>query len=339
MSGKVDGIGIKVSTTNGAACDTTTIDRSRRQCRGIIDTICRSLDLTVKAFALLVCCLLLTLKRQANDDTRHKQTLYQTLNVAQTATSAEIKAAHRRLAIKYHPDKLLASGDAIDTAAANDSFIAIQAAYEVLSDPVERSRYDSALSSYSPFVRRPLSAPDAAARYVRRRPTAFFTGAAADGPACRTASAASSTTATPPPSSHSAVSAPSSPATPTAFHIPTNVQRSSTQRSSPRRPPTPTATPPLTSSSSFSRTAPLSPLNDTRGTFGFGIIQTIQWIITVVMIVTAPIQWAVLTVTALQENIKQRRSSAAVIPARAAQQISQRTKNQPLSSESCSSVA
>src|SRR5439155_27171735 len=61
--------------------------------------------------------------------------LYAVLGVARNASQDEIKQAYRRLARQHHPD---ASADP----GAEDRFKAISAAYEVLSDPAKRERYD-----------------------------------------------------------------------------------------------------------------------------------------------------------------------------------------------------
>ncbi len=61
---------------------------------------------------------------------------YKELGVAKTATSAEIKKAYRRLAVKYHPDKN--NGDKV----AEERFKIISEANEILSDPVKRKKYD-----------------------------------------------------------------------------------------------------------------------------------------------------------------------------------------------------
>ncbi len=58
--------------------------------------------------------------------------LYGTLGVEQSASSAEIKKAYRKLAIQHHPDK---GGD-------EEKFKEITRAYEILSDDNKRSQYD-----------------------------------------------------------------------------------------------------------------------------------------------------------------------------------------------------
>ena len=61
---------------------------------------------------------------------------YQILGVSKNASEKEIKQAYRRLARKYHPD--LNPGDK----SAEAKFKEINAAYEVLSDPEKRKKYD-----------------------------------------------------------------------------------------------------------------------------------------------------------------------------------------------------
>jgi curved DNA-binding protein len=63
---------------------------------------------------------------------------YETLGVSKTASSDEIKSAFRKLARKHHPD--LAKPK--DKAAAEEKFKQINEAYEVLSDPEKRAKYD-----------------------------------------------------------------------------------------------------------------------------------------------------------------------------------------------------
>ncbi|GIW18285.1 MAG: molecular chaperone DnaJ [Tepidiforma sp.] len=61
---------------------------------------------------------------------------YEVLGVSRTATEKEIKAAYRKLARKYHPD--VNPGDK----AAEARFKEINQAFEVLSDPEKRKKYD-----------------------------------------------------------------------------------------------------------------------------------------------------------------------------------------------------
>jgi DnaJ-class molecular chaperone len=62
---------------------------------------------------------------------------YKVLGVSKSASSGDIKKAYRRLARKYHPD--VNPGDK----AAETRFKEINEAYEVLSDPDKRRRYDT----------------------------------------------------------------------------------------------------------------------------------------------------------------------------------------------------
>ena len=66
------------------------------------------------------------------------QTLYQVLCVAESVSAQEIKSAHRRLARSFHPDVNKEDGAA-------ERFRQIQEAYELLSNPQLRKKYDCGL--------------------------------------------------------------------------------------------------------------------------------------------------------------------------------------------------
>lgn len=66
-----------------------------------------------------------------------RKDFYKILGVERDATDNDIKKAYRKLAIVHHPDKNP------DDAAAADKFKEIGEAYETLSDPEKRARYDS----------------------------------------------------------------------------------------------------------------------------------------------------------------------------------------------------
>ncbi|MAT90695.1 MAG: molecular chaperone DnaJ [Flavobacteriaceae bacterium] len=65
-----------------------------------------------------------------------KEDYYDILGISKNATAAEIKKAYRKMAIKYHPDKN--PGDE----KAEDMFKKSAEAYEVLSNPDKKAKYD-----------------------------------------------------------------------------------------------------------------------------------------------------------------------------------------------------
>lgn len=64
-----------------------------------------------------------------------KRDFYEVLGVNKTASASEIKAAYRKMALKYHPDKNKAAD-------AESKFKEINEAYQILSDSQKRKNYD-----------------------------------------------------------------------------------------------------------------------------------------------------------------------------------------------------
>ena len=65
-----------------------------------------------------------------------KRDYYEVLGVKKTASDAEIKAAYKKMAIKYHPDRNPGDKEA------EEKFKEAAEAYDVLRDPEKRQRYD-----------------------------------------------------------------------------------------------------------------------------------------------------------------------------------------------------
>ena len=83
---------------------------------------------------------------------------YEQLGLSQSASEVEIKAAFKRLAKQYHPDKN--NGNPVY----EEKFKKINAAYQVLSDSTKRERYDYILSYQAQKRQQPYSTSGQAAR-------------------------------------------------------------------------------------------------------------------------------------------------------------------------------
>src|SRR5499427_8757673 len=103
------------------------------------------------------------------DGTRaDRRDFYGILGVPKTATQNEIQRAYRKLAREHHPDVNKDPG-------AEDRFKEISEAYDVLSDPQTRRRYDA----FGPDFRQ--VPPDADSDAFRRARAAAGAGAGAGG--------------------------------------------------------------------------------------------------------------------------------------------------------------
>ncbi|KAH7827531.1 putative chaperone DnaJ domain protein [Monocercomonoides exilis] len=84
------------------------------------------------------------LAKYVKEDTRNLYEVLEIEDIGEYATPEEIKKAHRRLALKYHPDKKGKSSEMTDEEMAT-RFREVQEAYEVLMDPLLKRQYDSLL--------------------------------------------------------------------------------------------------------------------------------------------------------------------------------------------------
>ncbi|MGL4687830.1 MAG: DnaJ domain-containing protein, partial [Fusobacteriaceae bacterium] len=70
-----------------------------------------------------------------------KKDYYEVLEVSKSASESEIKKGYRKLANKYHPDKVNNSSES-EKKEAEKKFKEINEAYQVLSDSPKKQKYD-----------------------------------------------------------------------------------------------------------------------------------------------------------------------------------------------------
>lgn len=68
---------------------------------------------------------------------------YDVLRLGPEASEEDIKKSFKRMSLQYHPDKLQASGNHLDSTTAGEKFHEIKLAYDILQDADRRKMYDT----------------------------------------------------------------------------------------------------------------------------------------------------------------------------------------------------
>jgi curved DNA-binding protein CbpA len=107
---------------------------------------------------------------------RQTTTLYDILGVEQQASEKDIRAAFRRLTLKHHPDRF--SGE--ERARAEKQFQTLTEAFNVLSNPEARQRYDRDIANRSPNNAAVMDRTEIARRLASKGAQAFKDGKGAE---------------------------------------------------------------------------------------------------------------------------------------------------------------
>ena len=70
-----------------------------------------------------------------------KRDYYEVLGIGKSASADDIKAAYRKAALKWHPDRWV-NGTEQEKKTAEENFKEASEAYSVLSDPDKKAKYD-----------------------------------------------------------------------------------------------------------------------------------------------------------------------------------------------------
>ena len=92
----------------------------------------------ILTYLLLISTIILSTIQVTSSSPSSKKCLYSTLSIPKNASSKEITKAYRKLALKYHPDKVSPN----DREKAEQKFKEIGYAHDILSDETKRKRYD-----------------------------------------------------------------------------------------------------------------------------------------------------------------------------------------------------
>ena len=97
-----------------------------------------------------------------------KRDYYEVLGIGKSASADDIKAAYRKAALKWHPDRWV-NGSEQEKKTAEENFKEASEAYSVLSDPDKKAKYDqfgfagvdgaAGLGSGLRIVQRPVQQP------------------------------------------------------------------------------------------------------------------------------------------------------------------------------------